>query len=167
MNDKLSGVKMNKLIEDLNCELVTKCQNARRILVEIGSDAVPILIKALDNKEKWVRWEAIKALGQIADPAATGALINLLDNPEFDMRWMAAEGLIAIGRATIVPLLKTLVERSNSLLLYEGTHHVLHDIRRGDLDEILKPVMEALESSQATVTVPIEAAIALEKIRNK
>ena len=166
----MTGTEENKdldeLKKDLSCDIVTKCQAARRELVKMGSRAVPTLIEALNSKNTWVRWESVKALGQIADPAATGILIRLLENNEFDMRWMAAEWLIAIGRNAVVPLLETLMERPNSIWLREGAHHVFHDMRRGDLDEILQPVMDALGSVEAFVEVPVKAENALDKIKS-
>lgn len=136
MKDKQESKDLDTLVKDLSCENVITCQNSRRALVRMGSTAVPALIEALNNKNQWVRWEATKALSQIADPTATDTLIRLLESKEFDMRWLAAEGLIAIGRKAVVPLLQALIDRPNSTWLQEGAHHVLHDMRRGDLDKI-------------------------------
>jgi len=80
-----------------------------------------------------VRWEAAKALSQIANPASIQALLEALSDKTFEVRWMAAEGLIRIGRKAVIPLLEALVEHSDSYWLREGIHHVLHDMNRGRL----------------------------------
>ena len=164
MKSKPESTNVDSLIVDLTCDVVTRCQNARRALIKMGSTAVPILIQALNNKNQWVRWEAMKALSQIGDPTATEELIKLLEHKDFDMRWMAAEGLIAIGRNALPPLFRALIDHSDSTWLQEGAHHVLHDMRRGDLDKILKPVMKSLESVGASSEITVEAEKALQQI---
>jgi HEAT repeat protein len=74
-------------------------EQARLLLVYIGEPAVVPLIEALSDRRKQVRWEAAKALSDIADPASAPALVEVLKDRVFDIRWLAAVGLIAIGRA--------------------------------------------------------------------
>jgi HEAT repeat protein len=135
---------------------------ARKSLVAIGNRAVKPLVKALASKKDWVRWEAAKALGQIGDPAAVQALIKALEDKMFDVRWLAAEGLIAIGREALTPLLQALMDHPESLWLREGVHHMLHDVDKGDLTEILQPVIVALEGFEPSVEAPLAAETALE-----
>jgi len=137
---------------------------ARRLLAAIGEDAIKELEQALKNKNQWMRWEAAKTLGQIGDPAAIDALIRALRDDVFDVRWLAAEGLIAIGRPSVVPLLKALVEHAESLWMREGAHHVLHDIRKEGIEEILQPVMIALEDVEPSLGVPLAARKALDEL---
>jgi len=137
---------------------------ARRALVTIGKKSVAALEEALTSKDAWKRWEAAKTLGQIGDAKATKALINALEDEMFDVRWLAAEGLIAIGRPTLTPLLRRLTEGSDSLWLREGTHHVLHGINMGNLEEILLPVRNALEDIEAPLVVPFAAKVALKSL---
>ncbi len=163
----MESKKIASLIADLVCDDVIPCQKARRQLVVMGHKAVPYLVKELGNKKFWVRWEAAKALAQIGDPAATAALIRALEDNEFDVRWLAAEGLINIGRKVAVPLLEALIDRPKSTWLREGAHHVLHDMERGELDKVLRPVMGALEDVEPYVEVPVAARKALDKLAPK
>ena len=156
---------IDALIEDLNCDDVITCQKARRALVAIGHEAVPYLVKALRSKKNWAHWEAAKALSQIGDPDAAVALIETLEDDEFGLRWLAAEGLIYVGKPAGVPLLKALVHNPNSILLRKGAHHILFDMNRGDLDEILQPVMNALDKFVQNIEVPVEAEKALQKLQ--
>ena len=136
------------LINDLTCDDVLKCQKARRELVAMGSPAVGPLVEALSSRKYWVRWESAKALGQIGDAAAAKALVEALEDEEFDIQWLGAEGLINIGRDALVPLLEALADHGDkSLFLRRGAHHVLHDMNRGAADEILQPVMRAVDDA--------------------
>ena len=155
---------INSLIANLTSEDGMLRVNARRSLVAIGGSSVPSLIQALANRNKWMRWEAAKALGQIGDPAATQALVIALEDRVFDVRWLAAEGLIAIGREALVPLLHALINHPDSLWLREGAHHVLHDLARGKLDEVLQPVLAALEDIEPSVEVSFAAEKALDAL---
>ena len=164
----MNNQKIASLIDELNCDdSIIRCQKARRALVVIGDEAVPSLVKALASKKKWVRWEAAKALSQIGDPSATEVLVRALEDKEFDIRWLSAEGLITIGEKAMVPLLKALINNQKSIWLQEGAHHVLHDMDRGDWDEILIPVMAALEGIQPSMEVPLTARKALEAIEKR
>jgi HEAT repeat protein len=158
---------IDSLIAYLECDDVILCQKARRKLVALGHKAVPSLVKAMTSKKFWVRWEAAKALGQIGDPTATAALIKALEDKEFDVRWLAAEGLINIGQKATVSLLEALINNPKSVWLREGAHHILHDMNRGDLDEVLRPVMNALEDVEPYVEVPVSARKALDMLASK
>lgn len=155
---------IESLVVELTCDDVLKCQNARRSLVSIGKEAVPFLVKSLKDRKHWVRWEAAKALAQIADPSATQALVDALRDKEFDVRWLAAEGLIKIGPKTLKPLLKALIQNSDSIWLRQGAHHVLHDMDRGNLDETISPLLPALGDTEPSEIIPVLAKKALDAI---
>jgi len=141
-------------------------ERARLALVYIGEQAVVPLIEALSDRRKKLRWEAARALSDIASPVAVPALVTALQDKDFDVRWLAAQGLIAIGREAIVPLLEALLEYSDSVWLRQGAHHVLHDLEEDDLEETLEPVMSALESLDPAVEVPVAARVALYSLTN-
>jgi len=138
---------------------------ARRQLVAYKARAVSPLIKTLSDDRHWVRWEAAKALSQIGSQKSIQALLRALADREFDVRWLAAEGLIRIGRKSIVPLLRALVEHSDSYWLREGIHHVLHDMDKRDLGKVLRPVLVALEGSEPSLEVPLVARAALNVLK--
>lgn len=132
---------------------------AREALVDIGRPAVGALVRTLTDSRTQLRWEAAKALGGIADPTTAGALALALDDKVFDVRWLAAEGLIAIGREALVPVLRVVIGRAESPLCRSGAHHVLHDLAASDEDikETLAPVLAALDGSAPSVEVPLVA----------
>lgn len=135
------------LMKQLASEDTIERQNARYKLIARGREAVPFLIGALEDRKHWMRWEAAKALSQIGDSTAIDALVATLRDPEFDVRWLAAEGLIVIGPPSIPAVLQKLVDEPESLVVKEGVHHVLHDMAKGSLYELLQPVKMSLEGS--------------------
>jgi len=146
-------------------------ENARLALIDIGKDAVPLLIDALVSKREQLRWEAAKALVKIADPAAIPALVKALQDEVFDIRWLAAEALIAIGKESIEPLMKEVVDQGNKSFLQEGAHHIISYLipslsKEPELTEILKPVKNALDNSAPRAAGPAAAQKALDKIKH-
>jgi len=139
-------------------------EKARGSLVAIGSPAVADLIELLEAHNEQVRWEAAKALAEIADPAAADALVKTLEDKVFDVRWLAAEGLIKLGQVGIVPLLKALVERSDSPWLRDAAHHVFHDIAVGELEDLLEPIMNSLEDAESVIETPLIAKAILDRL---
>ena len=80
-----------------------------------GPRAVELLVAALDDPEKFVRWGAARALGQIGDPGAVEALIVALKQPEWEVRWAPLEALGLIGDPRAVePLIAALQDRAGT-----------------------------------------------------
>lgn len=138
-------------------------KRAREELVEIGKPAVPYLLEALKDKRTYVRWEAAKALSELGDPRAAADLVAALttdDDP--GIRWLAGEGLIAIGREGLAPLLEALVAHGESVWLREGAHHVLNVLAKNEkLPKQVVPVLQALHGPAPSIEVPRAAKMAL------
>jgi hypothetical protein len=155
---------IRSLVIDLGSQDGLVRVRARRAIVDIGSKAIPALEEALKSKNQWLRWEAAKALGQIGDPAAIQALIKALEDVMFDVRWLAAEGLITIGLLALKPLMQQLAQKSDSLWLREGVHHILHGIDKKDIKSATQPVLQALEDVEAPLEVPFAVELALKSL---
>ena len=127
---------------------------------------MPSLIRLLSHRKPHVRWEAAKALCGIADPIAASALVNALDDRDGDVRWLAAEGLAALGRESLQPLLAALIERAQSCWFCEGAHHVCQTLlKRKRLGPILRPLLAAMEQSEPEIAVPPAAYTALSRLK--
>jgi HEAT repeat protein len=163
-SDDAHSTKIISLVADLASQDELVRTDARQSLVNIRGPAVSPLIEALRDPRRQVRWEAAKALGEIANPTAAPSLVRALRDTEFSVRWLAAEGLIALGSEGLSPLLRALIERSDSVWLRQGAHHVLHDLARGDLREILQPVVAALQGIEPSLEAPRAARTALDAL---
>jgi len=137
---------------------------ARDRLVRLGSTATPFLLPLMADHKVQTRWEAAKALSAIADPASIPALLLALEDNDTDVSWLAAEGLIAIGPAVAAPLLQRLIERTGSVPLRQGAHHVLGDLRRSEIGEATAGVHAALSGMHPDVEIVAAAERALRSI---
>ncbi|MFA4835558.1 MAG: HEAT repeat domain-containing protein [Dehalococcoidia bacterium] len=163
--EPLDAAAIEALIKDLTSRDDLTRQKARLALVEIGSPAVPYLIQTLQHKRDWVRWEAAKGLAEIGDAAAVQALAEALRDNMFEVRWLAAQGLVKIGWRSIIPVVESLLDHSDSMTMRDGAHHVLHDIVHARFNEPLKPLLTSLEGIEPAVTVPLVGRAVLESLR--
>jgi len=175
--ENVEGASVEGLTKTLSSRKDKVREGARRVLVAMGKEAVPALIEALKDKDSLTRWEAAKALSEIADPETAPVLVDALEDEDFDIRWLAAEGLIRMNIRGLEPLLEALELRGDSIWLQEGAHHVFHDLAKGGLRKSLSPVLAALEAlepgedmlwkarHELGVEVPVAARQALEMLR--
>jgi HEAT repeat protein len=109
--------------------------------------------------------EAAKIVELIADRSSIQFLINLLDDKEFEIRWIAAEGLIKIGRRTILPLLRSIRDGESSFLHNKGAHHVLLSLLNKNEKNKLTSLLQSLDNAQELgETAPVEASVAIKTI---
>ncbi len=155
-----------ELISDLADKSVTVRRKARLALEEIGPPAADSLVRALNNPLDRVRWEAAKALSNIADPRSAPALIARLEDKSVSIRWLAAEGLIAVGLPSLRPLLMALIDHADSVELREGAHHVLHDLLPQQSFRWIAPLLQAFEGPAPALRVPLAARDLLHKVNN-
>lgn len=135
-------------------------QNARQRIVKIGRSAIPFLIGLQYSRNQQARWEAVKALSEIAHPDAIPILINALENSSTDVRWVAAEGLVEIGGLAVPALMEALEERCDSIVLREGVHHVLNELKhQGRFEDSYGIIGMLRDSSKASQLRPTAAVV--------
>lgn len=142
-------------------------ESARHALVALGHDSVEPLIRALNDSDDQVRWEAAKALSVIRDPAAVSALVTALDDELFGVRWLAAEGLTALGQDGLRALLPALMHHADSAVLRHGAHHVLRALSNRRWRSLVMPAVTALESVDASIAVPLAAYHAMAELEER
>lgn len=156
--DKLVGL-IKELLNDKN---YPKNHNARISLVNMGISIIPQMHELLDSPNKQLRLEVAKIVELIASRKSISALIGLLDDKEFDIRWIAGEGLIKIGRRSILPLLKSIRDGESSHFYNESAHHVLLGLLNKNEKKKLGALLLSLENyHELGETAPIEASKAL------
>jgi HEAT repeat protein len=140
---------------------------AREKLVALGREATPVLIQLLDDSEPRVRWEAAMALKDLADPESIEALLDALRDENGDVRWVAAEGLAAIGEASLRPLLETVKREADSFELRDSAHVAISLLEDRELRELLAPVYHAMKDGKSPEVVIMAAAEALEVLESR
>ena len=156
-----NGDDIAKLADTLGSRNGLERQHAREALIALGEAAIPALIAALGDERVHVRWEAAKAFTVLPVGSAAEALVGALEDEDGDIRWLAAEALTTMKRHGLEALLGALIQRSDSVWLREGAHHVLHSLRETDLKHIAAPVLTALENYAPDLAVPFAAEQAL------
>lgn len=99
------GVDKNHCFASEGIGAMALGDNAVEGLAGIGPPAVDALVRALSDKDVWVRERAASALAQIKDPRSAGALLMLLTDPAAAPRYRAAEALGALKEKRAVPAL--------------------------------------------------------------
>ena len=131
----------------------------------MGKSFIPQLYKLLDSENGLLRMEAAKIVELIADRKSIPFFINLLDDKVFEIRWIAAEGLIKIGRRSIVPLLKSIRDGKSTLIFNKGAHHVLLSLLKENEKNKLTSLLLSLDNAKELgETAPVEASEAIKTI---
>jgi HEAT repeat protein len=121
---------------------------AVRGLAEVHDERVPtILVRALSDPDKGVRWCAGLALRQHPSRTAIPALIGLLSSDEALTRRLAGDALVAIGKEAIPELITTMLKREH-LARLEAVRALA---KIGD-ERSIPVLFEALDDSSALVT---------------
>ncbi len=141
-------------------------ERARLALVEMGREAIPVLVATLSSKNEHVRWEATKALSAIGDPEAGPVLVRLLEDDHGDIRWLAAEGLVNLEVEGLCHLLEALAQHSESVLIRTGAHHTIRQLIHccEEIADELMALLHALEGATARADVPVLARDALRRV---
>jgi HEAT repeat protein len=127
-----------------------------------GKDDVEGLIKILkDSKDKFARWEAAEALGEIGDKRAVDPLIEALNDKKPLIRWKAAEALGEIkDKRAVDPLIEALKGEDEDWCVRKTAAEALGKI--GD-KRAVEPLIEALKDEDRYVRET--ARKVLEKIK--
>jgi HEAT repeat protein len=96
------------LIKALGYQKEDDREAAAEALVQIGAPAVKPLIDILNDNDRSVRWYAVRALGQIGDPAAVEPLIAASTDPLVSVRSVAVGALVQIGAPAVKALIAAL-----------------------------------------------------------
>jgi HEAT repeat protein len=128
-NKKIKNLELKELITKLGSDNGLEREKARKALIKRGRDSIDFLMELLSHPKHIYRWEAVKTLEEIGDPVSIPLFIQALEDDKGDVRWIAAKGLIKLGADSIRPLLKMLEQKSDSVFLLEGAHHVFFDLR--------------------------------------
>lgn len=166
---KQSGISIQSLINQLESEDIKVRIRARKSLVVIGKRAVLPLSLVLENSKIYkARWEAAKALSDIADIKSISTLVKALEDPESDVAWLAAKTLEKFRKAAWFELFSALIERgTNSISLQHGAHHILRKQKMEGYNDLLDILRTALETSSVPESISPAAYNILERMKKQ
>ena len=118
-------------------------------LVGLGHVAVPGLLEASRSSSAWVRWQSIRALGEIHDGRAFPRLLEGLTDNDHGVAWMAAKGLVSFGKECVLPLLRLLISADPTRWLAETASYVLSSQfpAHNELKPYLDPLIREMHRS--------------------
>jgi len=153
---------LNLLLAALKEKNGMRRKQARETLVLAGDPAVKPLLELTTSPDKQTRWEAAKALAAMVEPACLDTFVGLLSDSQSDIRWLAADGLIALGPRSAVPVLKSLLGRDLSRGHLAMSHRVLARLAEDNsvLAAVVAPVLDTLRGIDLA-TLPTKAEKAL------
>jgi HEAT repeat protein len=136
-------------------------------LVRLGSLAVPALIQKSKSSSAHLRWNCIRALGEIHDRRALPVLVNALQDDDHSVAWMAAKGLAQFGKDSLKPVLELLMGASMTPWLAETSSYVLNSYaqRHTKAKAILEPLMQRMRESGFRVGTSVAAQKTLEQLQ--
>lgn len=115
--EEMRGKKVAELLEEtLNDPSPVVRRRAVNALLERGSrEAIPPLIRALNDKDKKVRWMAAYALGRLGEEGyeeAFDAIVKALDDEDWNVRRIVALQLRHSNPEVLDPLLKAIKDQN-------------------------------------------------------
>jgi HEAT repeat protein len=126
------------------------------LLGEVRSDeAIPGLLKLVEDSDSDVRGMAAHTLGKIGDEAAIPGLLKLIEHLDSDVRWSAADALGKIGDKAAVPGLLKLLEHSD-----DDVREIVADALGEIGDEAAIPgLLKLVENSEEDVRYSVADAL--------
>ncbi|MCC9602401.1 HEAT repeat domain-containing protein [Stieleria sp. JC731] len=157
----------SSLLHQLESQDGVQRTRAREKLISLaGPDVTRALIGKLLSPRSQVRWEAAKCLLSIADPIAAIPLVHAMDDEDENIRWIASEGVAQLGESGLMALLSGLTRQAPSSVFCRAAHHALRDMEKNGLQrEVVRPVIQAIEGFEPTLSTPIAAYKALQSMQ--
>jgi hypothetical protein len=133
-------------------------------LAQLGSPAVPALLKAARSSDAWVRWHVLRVLGDLHDLRGMPALVEALADEDYAVAWMAARELATMGTAPVEEVLRLLIRAPDTPQLMETAGYVLHAQTIAQVKGILAPVLESMHHAEYRVAMPLAVQHALNQL---
>jgi HEAT repeat protein len=172
MSPKISAKKRDEddikfLISQFRNKSGLMRKKARIALKLFGHKAVELLSELLVDKEKIIRWEAVKTLLEIRDPHSGSLFLLAIKDEEPDVRWVAAEGLISLGKSGVITILEGLISNIDSMNVRKGAHHVLKEFSKNNPSPELNKLLSTLTKADSELFSPMVALKFLRKLREE
>jgi len=159
------NIPIEDLIEDLGENTFHERHQARLQLVERGKESIPALLDALGSPNRHIRWGAVQALREIQEPSTAPDLVEMLKDDDPGIRWTARDSLIQLGRDSLLPLLRKYIDDYGSVLIREGTQHIIKALKEDKvLEELANPDLEQL--AEENLADSAAASRQLRKVRD-
>jgi hypothetical protein len=131
------------------------------VLAQMGEAAIPPLLEAARSSDAWVRWHALRVLGEFHDQRALPVLVQALADSDYAVAWVSARALAAMGTPAVRPILHLLITAPLTPWLMETAAYALRYQHNRQLRPFLAPVIRAMHSTDYRIQVPLAVEHAL------
>jgi hypothetical protein len=152
------------LVQTLSFHDDALASQARQALLQLGPPALPPLMAAARSPDAWVRWHALRALGELHDRRAVPVLVEALADNDHAVAWMAARKLAPFGTPAVEPVLRLLIKTPATPWLMETAAYVLRMQHDQQLKRLLRPVVRSMHSAGYRVEMPLAVQHALRQL---
>ncbi|MFW9994216.1 MAG: HEAT repeat domain-containing protein [Candidatus Odinarchaeota archaeon] len=140
--------RLSKMVLDINN---TSVKDRRNAAYELGKTkkrkAIPILIKALADPDRYVRVYAIQSLGDLGAKEAVPALIAILEETEDDLTLTNVISVFSIiGDRSAIPALVRATSHQDDFARYDAAR-VLGELGEKDDKEVLAALLKLVNDS--------------------
>jgi len=148
---------ISPLIEALTMDRDLLHREARRALLNLGPIAEQAWLELLEHPDSHIRWEAARGLGEIGDAKAAPILAEGLLDENYAVRWATADVLAHLGERAIPATLTILSRYPINEPSRQAAYHALHGISNREVQERIKPLLDALRDFTVSIGVPVIA----------
>ncbi len=152
------------LVEALRYHDEALASQIHQTLLGLESAAVPALIEATSSPDAWVRWHALRILGELHDARGLRPLVAGLADEDRAVAWMAAHALAVMDAPVVEDVLRLLLRAPDTPQLMETAAYVLRTQTNKQLKPILEPVVESMHAADYRVAMPLAVNRALEQL---
>ena len=129
MSAATNQATIDTLISDLASSDLGTRQRAHQALMAIGKPATPYLIRAMNSKHDQTRWEAVKALDEMADPPCSKQALASNVQPGHQVAIRSLFGIVVGPPACHQPLRGMDRQRSGTLGIECRSDDVSNELR--------------------------------------
>jgi HEAT repeat protein len=142
------------LIKALAMDRGTLHSAAKSALIELGPIIEKTWVEALNHPDSHIRWHAARSLSDPTDMRSMEMLAEGLLDENREVRWASADTLARIGPPAIPATLAVISRTELNTHTRQSAYHALHGVYSRRLRERLRPLLDALQSSSASVEAP-------------
>lgn len=134
-------------------------------LVSFGDEALPLLLKTIEEDNLRIKIEVIQILGFIGNPKAIDPLIKLFDHKHWRVRFFAIDAFRELKAKKVIPLLKSKIVHDENKNVKLAALLTLGKMEEFDDVEFLKSLLRSKD--QYEPYYPAEVSKMIERIESK
>lgn len=144
-------------------------REAGRALIRLGRLVESSWLEALNHPDNHIRWHGARGLGNIGDAKYADMLAEGLLDENQVVRWATADVLAQLGEKAVPATLKIISQRKLNEQSRQAAYHALNGISSRQIRKRIKPLLNALHGTTASIEAPAVAQYLLmewEKVNN-